>query len=136
MSRTYELSSVKRHMSNVTCQMKITHLFLQNVEVIVRRCYAIKLFWNILLNLHAMGSHLLMGFIYPFYCFLKPFQVNVPFLYPLRTSEKTDVFWSFHGVWKWNIVLKWVKMNIQLILLEYSVSFTEIYHWMNAIIPI
>ena len=37
------------------------------------------------------------------------FVPNVPFLYPLKTSENRKVFWCFQGVEKVYIGNKWVK---------------------------
>ena len=38
-----------------------------------------------------------------------PFVPNVPFLYPLNTSEKLSVFWCFQGVMKGCIGNEWVN---------------------------
>ena len=40
------------------------------------------------------------------------FQANIPFQYPLKTSEDQSFFWSSHCVKKWNIGLKWVEEHI------------------------
>ena len=39
-----------------------------------------------------------------------PFVPNVPFLYPLKTSEKLTVFWCFQGVEKGCIANEWFKV--------------------------
>ena len=44
-----------------------------------------------------------------FQSFINPLVPNVPFLYPLKTSENLTVFWCFQGVEKWCIGNEWVK---------------------------
>ena len=41
---------------------------------------------------------------------VNPFLPNVPFLYPLKTSENRKVFWCFQEVEKRYIENKWVKV--------------------------
>ena len=43
------------------------------------------------------------------YIITNPFAPNVPFLYPLKTSEYRKVFWCFQGVEKGCIGNKWVN---------------------------
>ena len=40
---------------------------------------------------------------------IKPFLPNTPFLYPLKTSKSSKVFWCFQGVEKQRIGNNWVK---------------------------
>ena len=58
------------------------------------------------------GNHQILRFLNKYHLFLciswefviKPFQANVSFLYPLRTSEK----------WRVNFGLKWVNLRLAL----------------------
>ena len=45
--------------------------------------------------------------------YFNPFAPNVPFLYPLKTSENLTVFWYFQGVEKGCIGNKWVKVSVE-----------------------
>ena len=42
---------------------------------------------------------------------MKPFDVNINFLYPLETLKKKHRFFMFPGVTKANIDPKWVKQQ-------------------------
>ena len=43
-------------------------------------------------------------------CFINPFGLKAPFLYPLKTSKNRKVFWYFQGVEKGCIGNEWVKL--------------------------
>ena len=42
---------------------------------------------------------------------LNPFVPNAPFVYPLKTSENSKVFWCFQGVEKGYIGNEWVNIG-------------------------
>ena len=48
-----------------------------------------------------------------FYQCINPFAPNVPFLYPLKTSENCEVFWCFQGVEKACGGNEWVKQSLK-----------------------
>ena len=54
-----------------------------------------------------------------------PFAFNVPFLYPLKTSENLTIFWCFQGVEKVLIGIKWVKQCYRLCTNNYTKNFPE-----------
>ena len=53
---------------------------------------------------------------------INPFSPNVPFLYPLKTSENLNVFWYFQGVEKGCIGNKWVKETPRWLILQFPKS--------------
>ena len=50
-----------------------------------------------------------------------PFVPNVPFPYPLKTSENLTVFWRFQGVEKGGTGNKWVKYSDGSLTMEYII---------------
>ena len=52
---------------------------------------------------------LLKGVIEKFQNEFNSFPSNVPLIYPPENIRKSEDFWCFQGVYKWNIGWKWVK---------------------------
>ena len=49
---------------------------------------------------------------------INPFQLSVPFSYPLKTPENQMLLSLFQKVYKWNIELKWINRKILFLKLE------------------